>query len=87
MSDFNLPPGVTSGDIDRHFGEKPTCMECCHLMELCYDCGVCNLDYYRAYDDGEFDAPTIWETLAKARDWIADHIVDGQEAACERYAG
>lgn len=91
-SGYNLPPGCFEHDIDAYFGEgKPTCAECKHMVECCFDYGVCDLEYKEAFNDefGNFNAESdsILPDVAEwALDWIANHVRDMQGIACEYFA-
>lgn len=84
-SGYNLPPGCTTDDIDRHFGSVTTCGECSHCLEGCCDYGICELAFEEAFDKGETRGKTHWETANKVLDWVVDNYVDMQVAACERF--
>lgn len=91
-SGYNLPAGCTDAAIDRHYGEgKPTCAECKHMVECCCDYGICEREYQKAFDAeffGSFKAEadsTLLDVADWALPWIADHMRDMQEAACETF--
>lgn len=85
MSGWNLPPGVTPGDVDMWFGEVQTCSGCGSFLEF-QGCGVCLKALRDAYDDRAIDGDG-WGIVADAAAWMADHVVDGGEAECGRYDG
>ena len=85
MSGWNLPPGVTPGDVDRWFDEVQTCSCCASFIEF-QGCGVCLKALRDAYDDCSIDGEG-WGIVADAAAWMADHVVDGGETACGRYDG
>lgn len=90
-SGYNLPAGCTDAAIDRHYGEgKPTCAECVKMHECCCDYGICDFEYKEAFNNefGNFkaEADSVLPDVAEwALDWIANHMRDMQEAACETF--
>lgn len=86
-SGYNLPAGCTDAVIDRHYGEgKPTCAECVKMHECCCDYGICEIEFDNAFLD-RFDGtePHPSDVAHWALPWIADHMRDMQEAACETF--
>lgn len=84
---YNLPDGCTDAAIDRRFGEgKPTCAECAKMHECCCDYGICEIEFDNAFWD-RFDGtePPPSDVAHWALPWIADHMRDMQEAACETF--
>lgn len=84
---YNLPVGCTDAAIDRHYGEgKPTCAECVKMHECCCDYGICEIEFDNAFWD-RFDGtePYPSDVAHWALPWIADHMRDMQEAACETF--
>lgn len=87
-SGFNLPDGCTGAAIDRRYGEgKPTCAECVKMHEGCCDYGICEIEFDDAFWD-RFDGtePHPSDVAHWALPWIANHMRDMQEAACENFA-
>lgn len=87
-SGWNLPPGCFEGDPDAPWNrEEPrTCGECSHLLEGCCDYGICEIEFDDAFWD-RFDGtePPPSDVAHWALPWIADHMRDMQEAACETF--
>lgn len=83
---YNLPDGCTDAAIDRHFGGKPTCAECVKMHECCCDYGICEIEFDDAFWE-RFDGtePPPSDVAYWALPWIADHMRDMQEAACETF--
>ena len=93
---YNLPDGCTDAAIDRRFGERgPTCAECTKMYECCCDYGICEFEFEEAFENdpnvGTDDPGAEWHAACWARDWalpwIADHMRDMQEAACDMFCG
>lgn len=85
-SGYNLPAGCTDAAIDRHFGGGPTCAECVKMHECCCDYGICEIEFDDAFWE-RFDGtePHPSDVAHWALPWIADHMRDMQEAACETF--
>lgn len=87
--DYNLPDGCTDAAIGRHFGEgKPTCAECIKMYECCCDYGICEIEFDDAFwerFDGADAEPS--DVAYWALPWIANHMRDMQEAACDMFCG
>jgi hypothetical protein len=84
---YNLPDGCTDAAIDRRFGEgKPTCAECVKMHECCCDYGICEIEFDDAFWD-RFDGtePHPSDVAHWALPWVANHMRDMQEAACETF--
>lgn len=83
---YNLPDGCTDAAIDRHFGGGPTCAECVKMHECCCDYGICEIEFDNAFwdrFDGTEQPPS--DVAHWALPWIANHMRDMQEAACETF--
>lgn len=88
-SGYNLPPGCFEHDIDAYFGEgKPTCAECKRMVECCFDYGICEREFDKAYADefGAGDSENSSFGAMWALEWIPNHMRDMQGVACEDFA-
>ena len=86
---YNLPDGCTDAAIDRRFGERgPTCAECTKMYECCCDYGICEIEFDDAFRE-KFDGADAepGDVAYWALPWIADHMRDLQEAACDMFCG
>jgi len=86
---YNLPDGCSDAAIDRRFGERgPTCAECAKMYECCCDYGICEVEFDDAFRE-KFDGADAepGDVAHWALPWIADHMRDMQEAACDMFCG
>lgn len=82
-SGWNLPPGCFYSDIESRYGDGgPTCGDCSHLLEGCCDFGICELEFWDAFEAASPE--TTRKAAAWAMGWIVDHYKDMQEDSCER---
>lgn len=71
------PLGVTDQTINEEFGDRPTCYECRHLIEICCDFGVCALKLREKFG--------VEADPEKVIEWSSDHLQDMQEDICGRF--